>query len=233
MKRTLTLRKIQLLESLKYSVYIVLGLLLLAILIMVASYLTGGGMNFNHSSSPLFLDILGTLALLFSCLTFIIPISDGTSHFDAALRFGLNRKYYFITNVFVYLILAGLSLFFTPILKMDLEWTGSALSYIESTFNQLNWTHYFMTLDKILLYALVSYAFYKFGWKILIPIIAIPFISGLLADAVSSSNILNNMDWIMKMIDFISNHLTEMLGLVSVFLFSIYYLFINRFDAQG
>ena len=230
MKRALTLRKIQLLESFKYGSYFTLFLLLLGL--VIDFFLKAPGSGFIFSTMPDIYDLAVIFMLFVYFLSFLIPIFDGLSYYDSALRLGISRRYYFLINIPIYLIIAGLSLYLNKF--GDIATTDSSANLFQLAFQSLNWQDYFIVLAKMLFYAILSYSFYKIGWKILIPLILVPIISGLSTMILTSEQFqLLDINKLMNIFNFVTDHLTEIYLSASLILIGIYYGFTQKFEVQN
>lgn len=165
-------------------------------------------------------------------MSFLIPIFDGLSYYDSALRLGISRRYYFLINIPIYLIITGLSLYLNKF--GDIATTDSSANLFQLAFQTLNWQDYFIMLAKMLFYAILSYSFYKIGWKILIPLILVPIISGLSTMILTSEQFqLLDINKLMNIFNFVTDHLTEIYLSASLILIGIYYGFTQKFEVQN
>lgn len=230
MKRALTLRKIQLFESFKYSSYFILFLLILGLLINFFLKVPESESIFN--SKPDIYDVAIIFMFFVNFLSFLIPISDGLSYYDSAIRLGISRRYYFLINIPIYLIIASLYLYLNKL--GDIATTASSVNLFQLAVQNLSWQEYFNILARMLFYAILSFCFYKMGWKILIPLILIPIISGLSTMILSSGQFqILDINKLMNIFNFVRIHLTEIYLAICLFLIAIYYWFTQKFEVQN
>lgn len=230
MKRALTLRKIQLLESLKYALIFAIALCAFG---LILGLLLGGPQDvFAFKGFFDIYDLVVLVMLMVVFLTFLIPISDGVSYFDSALRLGIGRRDYFLINLPIYLVIAGLNLYLVKVI--DISQYNSQVNAFLVAFQQLSWESYLSILMRMLFYAVIAYSFYKIGWKILIPLILIPVVSGL-STAILASEQVQLLDFtkIINIVKFFNSHLTTIYMIGTLLLIALYYCFINKFEVQN
>ncbi len=231
MERISKLRIIQLKESAKYSLYIALSVVVFASFFLAADPNTKL-FNFNN----LWLGLLSIVSFIIQVMALVIPLIDGMSDFDAAIRFGVSRKKYFVFNIILYVILA---IFRTIFVHFD-----GIFAQINEGTNQLiilNQMHFQETLEQILvnftvimILALLGYAFYRFGWKILIwGFVIINLIFGLMFGAISMYE--NGKDFLSlfrHILNFINENFGLIFGLSIIIIIGLYYLVIQKQSAK-
>ncbi|EHJ55864.1 hypothetical protein HMPREF9318_01929 [Streptococcus urinalis FB127-CNA-2] len=169
MNRTLILRKKQILSQLCvslivcFSVFAVLGILVIIGFFLGRHFETSHfQLNWNDITKFIFV-FLGFMVAVF---TFISPFSDGSSDFDSALHLGISRFHYFSFNIFYYLILSFIKLLFDGFGHVKTN-SPQLLDYFQSAFMNLTFNGFIGNFLALLIFALLGYAIYHWGWKFL------------------------------------------------------------------
>ncbi|MFU2164384.1 hypothetical protein ACMZ6Z_06280 [Streptococcus pluranimalium] len=183
MKRLITLRSLQLLEHLKQASLVMAVMLAIGGFLGAIVYFWGYTQEFvqlGYLSTPHVLKGLGQLISVILTLWVVIScFSDGLSDFDAALRFGVNRRDYAIANFGIYTVMSVLQ---TLIMFFSEEQVFLSIQDLSLNF----WGN----LSGCFLTALFAFAIYKRGWEVLFLLLIIPIVSGIgfvLLDAIPTS----------------------------------------------
>lgn len=172
MKRLITLRSLQLLEHLKQASLVMAVMLAIGGFLGAIVYFWGYTQEFvqlGYLSIPHVLKGLGQLISVILTLWVVIScFSDGMSDFDAALRFGVNRRDYVIANFGIYTVMSVLQ---TLIMFFSEE--QIFLSIQDLSLNFLG------NLSGCFLVALFAFAIYKCGWEVLFLLLIIPIVLGI------------------------------------------------------
>ncbi|MGT2833355.1 hypothetical protein [Streptococcus halotolerans] len=168
MKRTLTLRGMQLLDHLKIAALIMLVFGLIVTVFAGLTLFVGDNSSFNMENISW---LNGSMWLISSILTIwliIILLADGMMDFDSTLRFGNKRKNYFIINFFAYAIMIAVATLFSLISKSEQLPSGQ-------TFLSEFWGNF----AGCFIIAILGFAIYKWGWKVLLVLFAIYVLGGI------------------------------------------------------
>ncbi|MEQ9810860.1 hypothetical protein [Streptococcus jiangjianxini] len=168
MKRTLTLRGMQLLDHLKLTAMIMLGFGLIVTAFAVLTFFVGDNSSFNMEKISWLNGSLQVISVFLSIWSFIVFFADGMLDFDSALRFGNKRKNYFIINFFTYAIMVVAVTFLSLVSK------GEHLPSWQ-TFSSEFWRNF----AGCFIIAILGFAIYKWGWKVLFALFGIYFLSGI------------------------------------------------------
>lgn len=167
MKRTLKLRGMQLLEHLKLAAMIMLVFVIMVMLLGGLTFFWGENSTVEIQFNNWLSGSLQLISTLFTTWAFLVFFADGMLDFDSALRFGNHRKNYFIGNFFIYVLIAVASTLLSLLSKpQDFpSWNAFLLEF------WANLVGYFTI-------ALLGYAIYKWGWKLLLMFLGINFLGG-------------------------------------------------------
>lgn len=228
MNRTIKFQLSNLKKAILYSSVISYGVLAL---IFSISFLFDRSVMMDISNQPIWLNLLSIVAAPLSLLSIVYALWDGTVSFDASIRFGTSRLSYFITQVFIYLILsllvsaaAGVS---------EVEWTGSASNYFTTIGeNYLSLGYLMSEFLGTLLLAVLTVAFYRFKSKVFIPVIVLfgLFIMILSFSVSIESPLLFKM--IINIINAVVEYKAFFVSLAVAGMIGVYYLFISRTEVQ-
>ncbi|MDG3142700.1 hypothetical protein MKL29_07625 [Streptococcus suis] len=169
MKRTLTLRRLQLLDQLKLTMLLMLAFgLLLAVFIGLALFIGANSSVTIESKTTWISGGLQILSSFFSIWSIIVFFTDGMTDFDSALRFGINRKHYVISNCFIYAAMTVV---------------GSFLSFVSDKQQLPSWelflSEFWGSFAGCFVIAIVGFAVYKWGWKIFLGLLALSTLSSI------------------------------------------------------
>lgn len=152
--------------------------------------------------------------------------------FDTALRFGISRKSYFITQLIIYILITLLTVFAGGL--TETAWTGTASTYFaaigENYFSIVNIASEFILTIAL---AIGVLAVYRFKVKALIPLIFVgPALGIIIGASFSISENTFIVDRIIDIAEFvINNQELSSIFLIAV-LIGIYYLFISKTEVQ-
>ncbi|MDE1549356.1 hypothetical protein [Jeotgalibaca caeni] len=182
-------------------------------------------------SQPIWVNLLSFIATPIFLLSITYALWDGMVSFDASIRFGTSRRSYFITQLFIYIILSVLVSAAAGI--SEVEWAGSASNYFTTIGKNYLSLGYIMTefLGTLLL-AILTLSFYRFKSKTLIPIVGsfglfIMFLS--LSTSIDSPFI---FEIIIHIVNFVIEYRELFIGFLAAFMIGVYYLFITRTEVQ-
>lgn len=194
-------------------------------------YLLDPSATTTISNQPIWLNLLIILAAPLFLFSIVYALWDGMISFDASLRFGTARQSYFITQLFIYIILsllvsaaAGVS---------EVEWAGSASTYFAIIGeNYLSLAKIVTEFLGILLLAVLTLAFYRFKAKAFIPVVVlfVLFIMTLSFSGSIESPFLFEM--IINIINIVAAYKAFFVALAVVGLVGVYYLFITTTEIQ-
>lgn len=229
MERVLNLKMMQSWRRLKLSAVVAIGLNIIGIII---NYLMNG--NFGEWSivSDLVENLLSLCWMIFIFFVFGTCLSDGLVDFDAALRFGINRFQYFVTNLCIYVIFAMIDLVVQVFFKQG-GFNGSSFFSTNLIGGGVTLQNFIICFAPLFIFILFGHLYYRFGNKILIATFSIPFIGGLvmaLVDnleitAISATKIMNLFNWI-------SNHLLLCTSLLTIVFIATYYYMVMKTEAN-
>ncbi len=228
MNRTIKFQLSNLKASIKYSALITYGGLGL---IFGINFLFDSSIITTISNQPLWLNLLSIVAAPLFLLSIVYALWDGMISFDASLRFGTSRHSYFITQLFIYIILS--LLVSVAVGVSEVEWAGSASSYFTIIGeNYLSLGNIVSEFLGTLLLAVLTLAFYRFKSKAFIPVIVlfVLFIMGLSFSGSAESPFLFGI--IINAINIVVEYKTFFVGLAVVGLIGVYYLFISTTEVQ-
>ncbi len=233
MGRTNTLRLIQLKETAKWAFFGTVGIVLVGLILIMMVNRTGEILSIQN----LIFGVMSILSTFIYLLTFIIPITDGTSDFDTALRFGVSRNGYFLFNIFLYTIVAVLHTYFSNINgnngQMNVE--NSTLTMTSNALTQMTWQGILINLITMLGIALLSYAFYRFGWKVLLCLFAINVLFGLLIGLgvlAFGDNMFSVLSFFQGVVHFIEQFGTLFKAMGVVLIIALYYWTIQKMPVK-
>lgn len=167
MKRTMTLRGMQLLDHLKIATLIILAFVLISGIFIGTGFLLADHSEFQVNVTDTFRGIRQLLATLISLWALVTFFADGISDFDTALRFGHPRRHYFMVNCLIYIFFSLL----TTIIDY-LNQANRGLSWDTSVIN------FFTNFAGCFLVAIFGFAIYKWGWKVLLVLVGLNFLGG-------------------------------------------------------
>ena len=220
-----------------FKIVLCLSLGILALVFAASRFLAGGtqsDIGIIFPSNPLI--IVGIfLLLLIEIFLMLAPLSEGSGDFDAAMRFGFNRKHYLLTNLLSYSVLVLISLFLSPLKVIGTETQFSSFAdFLKMGFQAIKVTKFVDQILIILLLVLFSYMMYRFGSKVVLTGVLIVYFlfSGVFVLAVSNPPlifpILDLLEWI-ESIDYLPIILKA--GLLSA-MFFIYYRVVHRLEVK-
>lgn len=228
MNRTLKLQLSNLKKTLFIAAIISYGAIGLFLLFL---YLMDSNIFADALSKPLWLNIFVGVVAPLSFLGLMYAIWDGLMFFDTAIRLGISRRSYFIVQIIIYALLSVLLALATG--AAEVEWTGVTSVYWATLGDN------YLTLGKIigefinlLLVASGLLALYRYKAKAFIPG-AVLF--GLFIMIVSfTSNTENPAYFIMiiNAITFINQNLELFIGIFTLIVMGVYYLFITTTEVQ-
>lgn len=230
MNRTIKFQLSNIKKAYFYSALISYGTL--ALFWLIASLFDGPEFVSNLTAAPIWLVLLTLIFIPFTFLSFLYALFDGLMFFDTALRFGISRQSYFITQLIIYI---GLTLMLVVGNGLsEIPWTGTASTY----FSQLSGSYLSIgnlasEFIHMLVLGILALAVYRYKVKALIPLVFIGPILGVVLGI--SFNISENtflVDKIIDMVEFIVNHPELSTAVFIVVLIGIYYLFITRIEVQ-
>lgn len=229
MQRTLTLKKIQYLRILTYLCYFILAIAGLQIAFLVINHL------YLHSDDvsrkTFFHHFIENLSISMSFLVLQIPTFDCSEGFDSSLRFGVSRKYFALTTLSSYFILAFIS---EVIGKLsDLTQVTNVSNIGHDLMSLISVDNYLMELGAISILALAALLYYRYGWKILISIFAGYLLLSFIFEISSNFMTSNSIPLIANAVRFVSKHITLFLVAGVLLLMTLIYQCIQRFEIQS
>ena len=231
MNRALKLRRLQLLHDAKWPT--ILALFFVAIILFDKFILSAGSpiiQTGSGSNLPLALYLLEVFLLIIAINIFCIPILDGTSHFDSALRFGIPRQQYFGINVILYIIISILNLIIKSL--GDGVWTGSYGEYFAYAFSQLNWENIVVNYVGVMISVLFMYGFYKFGWKIFLTFLIFPVLAMLTAGLSTIESVMVIFNKLAEIFEFFAEYIEIIIVGLALVVTGIYYRMVTKFEIQ-
>lgn len=191
MNRTLILRKKQILSQLRLSLIVSLSVFAVLGILVILGFFVGNHFETSHFQlnwNDLTKFIFVFLGFMIAVFTFISPFSDGSSDFDSALHFGISRFQYFIFNIFYYVILSLIKLIYDGF-DHPKTTNPQITDYFQGAIVNITFDGFIGNFLALLIFALLGYAIYHWGWKFLVIALLIPFVIALLLGLVSSLNI--------------------------------------------
>lgn len=147
---------------LRTAVAVVFAVIAVLVISMVAPT---GGLTFEY---PIWLSLTLLIITPLQFITFIYPLYDGILFFDTALRLGISRKSYFLSQLSMFVILAVASVLVGSIIGDS--WNGSLIDFVSMNFaDQFTFESIITEVILIILAACASLLFYRFGMKFLVP----------------------------------------------------------------
>lgn len=229
MNRTIKFQASNLKAVLLTSTYLVLGFIALGIIIgLVYDPFIFDSMR----SNPAWLTFISLIAMPFSAMLILYPMSDGMMYFDSALRFGISRKSYFRTQMVTYGVLAVLSAFASGL--SEVEWTGTAASYFSTIARKyLTLEGIFSEFTIMLLVASLALSYYRYKSKAFIPLVFVFMVGSLaLAWLRAFTPTVFEEGAIFSILEFLSKYMQVIIGFFQIGVIFVYYLFVTRFEIQ-
>lgn len=186
----------------------------------------------DFSAQPLWLSVLSLVAGPFTFLPILYALWDGLMFFDTALRFGISRKSYFITQLIIYVLFTLLLVFADGLTGS--AWTGTASTYFaaigENYFSIVNIASEFIQTIAL---AIGMLAVYRFKVKALIPLIFVgPTLGIIIGASFSISENTFIADRIIAIAEFVINNQELSAVFLIAVLVGIYYLLISKMEVQ-
>lgn len=202
-----------------------------ALFYLIALLFDQGALS-DLSAQPLWLSALFLVAGPFTFLPILYAVWDGLMFFDTALRFGISRKSYFITQVIIYILITLLTVFAGGL--TETAWTGTASTYFavigENYFSIVNIASEFILTIAL---AIGVLAVYRFKVKALIPLIFVgPALGIIIGASFSISENTFIVDRIIAIAEFVINNQELSAVFLIAVLIGIYYLFISKTEVQ-
>ncbi|MDY4761431.1 hypothetical protein [Streptococcus thoraltensis] len=221
MKRTLKLRGMQLLDHLKLTAMIMLGFGLIVTAFAALTFFVDDNSSFNMEKISWLNGSLQVISVFLSIWSFIVFFADGMLDFDSALRFGNKRKNYFIINFFVYAIMIVAATFLSLVSKSE---------HLPSwqTFSSEFWGNF----AGCFIIAILGFAIYKWGWKVLFALFGIHFLSGI-GLAIFSVVLRDNLPRILEVISQLPDIVYKGIGALALLaVISMYYWIIAKIEIK-
>ena len=200
-------------------------------LFWLVAYLLDPSILEGMTSQPFWLNALSVIIAPFTFLSIMYALFDGLMFFDTAIRFGVSRTSYFITQLVVYIILSLLLSFATGV--TEVMWAGSVGNYFTAIGeNYLSLGHIAGEFTDSLALAIMMLGIYRFKGKAFIPVVAV---FGLALMVVSFAGATGNSAFIQVFVNafvWFTNNQTIALGLIGALLIGVYYLFITKTEVQ-
>ncbi len=232
MNRALKLRRLQLLHDAKWPT--IIALFLVAIILLDKFILDAGStiiQTGSESNLPIALYMIEVFLLIVSINIFCIPILDGTSHFDSALRFGVPRQQYFGINIILYVIISIINIIIKTIGDGS-AWNGAYGEYFMHAFSQLNWENIVVNYVGVMISVLFMYGFYKFGWKIFLTLLILPVFGMLTAGLSSIESVMLVFNKLAEIFNFFSEYSDIIIVGLALVLTALYYRVVTKFEIQ-
>lgn len=162
MERTIKLRGLQIKDTLILSTkftLIFMAITLIFGLLLIFGVSNANNVDFAWQQFQLWDVISPFLNFYITIFVGMLIFSDGWSHFDTSLRFGISRKSYFSINLIIYTLIAAIPTLLNRPEFIAVSGGGNAQSPIVVSF--------LAEFNRILIFALLTYGFYKFKFKFL------------------------------------------------------------------
>lgn len=202
-------------------------------LFYVIAVLFDQGVLSSISNEPIWLTILSLIAAPFTFLGIMYALFDGLMFFDSSIRFGISRTSYFITQMFVFIILTLLLSFATGM--SEVEWTGTASTYFtEISTNFLSIENLVREFIEILIFAVGMLAIYRFKWKAFIPVILLIGSAVFVFSVIVYQSTQNTFfsEWVLNTARVVLENKEIFVSLLVAGLIGAYYLFVTRIEVQ-
>lgn len=175
MERTLNLKKLQIWITFKQSLLVFAVLSFIGLVILGLTYFTGNASleeisilfatSFSGMMKNITILFLSLLSVTFVTFAFLLPLNDGITGLDSALRFGISRNHYLVISLTIYFAIALLSAFLTPFLDLSAFMNSSLGSLLQESLQNITLTNVLKEFSAIIVWAILGYIFYLFGWK--------------------------------------------------------------------
>ena len=180
---------------------------------------------------PIWLQLLSAGIVPFTFMATLYALWDGLMYFDSAIRFGIPRHTYFITQLIIHFILALLMAFATGV--TEVPWLGSTSLYFKTLGeNYLSFVPIMSEFTEVLSLAVLMLAIYRFKAKVFIPI-AIVF--GIFTMTISYTVIADSepiFGLLFKFAEMVMNNKEIFASLLAAIVIGIYYLFVTKTEVQ-
>ena len=228
MNRTLKLQLSNLKQSLFIAAIISYGVNGLFLLFL---YLVDSNIFADALSKPLWLNVFVGVVAPLSFLGVLYALWDGLMYLDTAIRFGISRRSYFVSQIIIYAFLAVLLALASG--ATEVEWTGVTSAYWAALGeNYLSLGNIVGEFLQMLLIASGLIAFYRYKAKAFIPGAVLVGLFVIIASFAWNAESPASFMIILNTINFINQNLTLFTGIITVVVIGVYYLFVTTTEVQ-
>lgn len=227
MQRVLTLRFEQLKGIFLNSLLITLGFTVVGIII---NFLVNGQLNELLSTDKLIENIGNFVWMTFTFFMLITCISDGTSNFDSALRFGVSRRQYFMTNMLIMVIFTLMEVLYQVIFEGG--YSGSFFFSTNMLTGGVTFQNVLISFLSTILLAIFGYLYYRYGAKIYIIAFLLPFVLGITAGVLPGVMDSHLMVRLINALNIVVKYINWILSAISLLFVGAYYHLIMKTEIK-
>lgn len=202
-------------------------------ILALSLFIPEGELTFGFIGYPIWLSAILLIITPIQFLTIIYAVYAGSLFFDTALRFGFSRIAYFISQMGMIILIAVTSVLTSAIVGDS--WNGSLMDFVSMNFaDTFTFENIAVEVLLITLVTIASVLFYRYGIKVLIPLIVVWFLlltlpSMLYVASIPSEGI---MYLIINLIEFVMEYKEIFAGLLLVGSIIFYYFLTTRMEVQ-